>query len=69
MPTKPIVANRALITSLMKGPIKGMFTPGGYPLDPSKLIILIIFDPLWVYGAVGNILLVLCQTLILGNGL
>ena len=30
--------------------------PGGGPstLDPSKLINLSIFDPLWVYGALGN---------------
>ena len=33
-----------------------MVTPGGPFLDPSKLIVLIIFDPLWVYEALGNTL-------------
>ena len=33
-----------------------MVTPRGPPLDPSKLLILVIFEPLWVYRAVGDIL-------------
>mgnify|MGYP000267374036 CR=1 FL=1 len=33
-----------------------MVTPGGHLLDPSKLTILIIFDPLWVCGALGDML-------------
>ena len=34
-----------------------MVTLGELPLDPSKLINLDIFDFLWVYGALGNILI------------
>ena len=30
--------------------------PRGAPLDPSKLMIFIIFDPLWVCEALGDIL-------------
>ena len=34
-----------------------MVTPGGRCLDLSKLIILIIFEPLWVCAAIGIILI------------
>lgn len=43
-------------TAVIKGPIKGMDTPGEPPADPSKLNNLLISDPLWVYEALGNIL-------------
>ena len=33
-----------------------MVTPRAPPLDPSKLIISIIFDSLWVCGAFGDML-------------
>ena len=33
----------------------GMVTPGGPPLDPSKPVHLITFDPFWVVEALGNI--------------
>ena len=34
----------------------GLSSRGGSCLDPLKLIILIIFEPLWVYRAYGDIL-------------
>lgn len=56
-----------LLTALFKlhtgsiiGPFKGTIgmymASWGTPLDPSKLINLIIFDPFLVCGALGNIL-------------
>ena len=33
-----------------------MVNPGGSSLDLSKLINLIIFEPLWLYEALGDIL-------------
>ena len=33
-----------------------MVTPGGYPLDPSKLSNVIILESLWVHEALGQML-------------
>ena len=45
-----------VIFELRTGPIKGMVNSGEPLLDPSKLINLIVFDPPWVYEALGDIL-------------
>ena len=47
---------KGTLWSLIKGSIKGMVIPGGLSLDDSKLIDLVIFHSLWVYGALGHIL-------------
>ena len=40
----------------IKGLVKGMVTPGALSLDPSKLMLFIIFDTLWVCETLGDIL-------------
>ena len=46
-----------------------MDTPEGPPLDPSKLIILIMFDPFWICEALGDTLTSIAKTITLGNAL
>ena len=48
------VCAHTLLFKLIEAPINRIIPPGGFPLDPLKMRILIIFDPLWMYQALGD---------------